>query len=86
MRTLITLVVVLFCLQLWAQIENYTGSTVIDSLYAIPELDGNVTADSTGIPIMLNSSTFEIRVGDTTGWIESISTVWKPWDRFTLLR
>jgi len=63
MRTLITLVVVLFCLQLWAQ-GYKNDSTIIDSVYAIPELDGNIAADSTGIPISLNSSTYEINVGD----------------------
>jgi hypothetical protein len=46
------------------------GSTIVDSLYAIPELDGGVTADSTGVPIFLNSSTYEFMVGDLSGWIE----------------
>jgi len=68
MKTLITLVVVLFCLQLWAQAPQ--SNTILDSLYAIPELDGGITADSTGTPIFLNSSTYEFEVGDLSGWIE----------------
>ncbi len=63
MRTLITLVVVLFCLQLWAQRYN-RDSTIIDSLYAIPELDGDLTADSLGIPISIMNWTYDIMVGD----------------------
>jgi len=63
MRILINLAIMLFCLQLWGQ-EYSQESTIIDSLYAIPELDGNITADSTGIPISLNSGTYEFRVGD----------------------
>jgi hypothetical protein len=69
MRTLITLAIALFCLQMWAQRYN-RDSTIIDSLYAIPELDGGITADSTGVPIYLNSSTYEFVVGDLSGWIE----------------
>ncbi len=69
MRTLITLAIVLFCLQLWAQVYN-TSTTIIDSLYAIPELDGGITADSTGVPIYQNSSTYEFMIGDLSGWIE----------------
>ena len=64
MRTLITLVFVLFCLQLWAQIENYTGSTVIDSLYAIPALDGDIAASTAGVAFSMNTTTYEFEVGD----------------------
>ena len=67
MRTLITLVVVLFCLQLWAQVPDYHGSTIIDSLYAIQELDGDITADSLGIPFRIMNWTYDIHVGDIGG-------------------
>jgi len=70
MRTIIIFTVMLFCIQVMAQVPEYNGSTIIDSLYAIPALDGNIAADSTGVPITLNSTTYEIRVGDTAGWIE----------------
>ncbi len=64
MRKIITLVVMLLCLQLWAQAPEYRGSTIVDSLYAIPELDGNITADTSGIPFAVMNWTYEIRVGD----------------------
>ena len=63
MRTLITLVVVLFCLQLWAQRYNQ-DTTIIDSVYAIPAMDGDITADSLGIPISIMTWTYDIMVGD----------------------
>jgi hypothetical protein len=50
------------------------GSAIVDSLYAIAELDGGITADSTGAPIFLNSSTYEFMVGDISGWIENGSS------------
>jgi len=67
MRKIITLVVMLLCLQLWAQAPEYRGSTIVDSLYAIPELDGSITADSTGTPIWINGAGYDIKVGDIGG-------------------
>ncbi len=69
-RTLLILITLLLCAQLLAQVPEYYESTIIDSLYAIPELDGGITADSTGVPIFLNSTTYEFMVGDLSGWIE----------------
>ncbi len=63
MRTLITLAIVLFCLQLWAQRYNQE-TTLIDSVYAIPALDGDITADSLGIPISLMNWSYDILIGD----------------------
>ena len=63
MRTLITLAIVLFCLQLWAQVYN-TSSTIIDSLYAIPELDGDIAANASGVAFSMNTTTYEFIVGD----------------------
>ncbi|HPV14934.1 MAG TPA: T9SS type A sorting domain-containing protein [Candidatus Cloacimonadota bacterium] len=67
MKKIITLVVMLLCLQLWAQAPEYRGSTIVDSLYAIPELDGIVTADSSGNPFYINNWTYEFHVGDIGG-------------------
>lgn len=63
MRTLITLAIVLFCLQLWAQVYN-TSTTIIDSLYAIPELDGDIAANTSGVAFSMNTTTYEFIVGD----------------------
>jgi hypothetical protein len=63
MRTLITLAIALFCLQLWAQRYN-RDSTIIDSLYAIPELDGDILASSSGVPISINTTSFDLFAGD----------------------
>jgi len=68
-RALLIFIIMLFCVQLLAQMTE-DGSTTVDSLYAIPELDGGITADSTGVPIYQNSSTYEFVVGDLSGWIE----------------
>ncbi len=63
MRALITLAIALFCLQMWAQIQG-DCSTIIDSLYAIPELDGDLAANTSGIAFSMNSTTYEFIVGD----------------------
>jgi hypothetical protein len=62
MRTLITVIAVVLCLQLWAQVPQ--SSTIIDSLYAVPELDGDITADNSGIPVSIMNWTYDIWVGD----------------------
>lgn len=64
MRTLLILITLLLCAQLLAQEAEYYGSTIIDSLYAIPELDGDLTADSLGIPFRIMNWTYDIHVGD----------------------
>ena len=63
MRTLISSVLILFCLGLWAQVHG-NGSTIVDSLYAIPELDGSISANSAGLAFSINVTTYEIKVGD----------------------
>jgi len=63
MRTLITFVIVLFCLQLWAQVYKQ-DSTIIDSVYAIPELDGDIAANTSGVAFSMNTTTYEFIIGD----------------------
>ena len=69
MRALLIFIIALSYVQLLAQVTE-DGATIVDSLYAIAELDGGITADSTGVPIYQNSSTYEFVVGDLSGWIE----------------
>jgi hypothetical protein len=52
------------CLQLWAQATDCFDSTIIDSLYAIPELDGDILANNTGVPIGINTTAYDFYIGD----------------------
>ncbi|MCK9309381.1 MAG: T9SS type A sorting domain-containing protein [Candidatus Cloacimonetes bacterium] len=63
MRKILTLVVLLFCLGLWAQVHG-NGSTIVDSLYAIPELDGDMAANTSGEAFSVNTTTYVFEVGD----------------------
>jgi hypothetical protein len=64
MRTLITVIAVVLCLQLWAQATDCFDSTIIDSLYGIPELDGSITANTAGLAFSMNATTYEFVAGD----------------------
>ncbi|MDZ4121038.1 MAG: hypothetical protein U1C33_01360, partial [Candidatus Cloacimonadaceae bacterium] len=64
MRTLIIFTGILFCFQLMAQVPEYYGSTIIDSLYAIPALDGDIAANASGVAFSMNTTTYEFIVGD----------------------
>ncbi len=72
MRTRITLAIVLFCLQLWAQVPQST--TIHDSVYAIPELDGDILASSSGVPISFNNTSFSMHAGDLSDNYANMST------------
>jgi hypothetical protein len=65
MRTLITVISVVLCVHLWAQATDSFDSTIIDSLYAIPELDGSLTANTAGLAFSMNATTYEFVVGDS---------------------
>ena len=60
---LLIFIIVLSCVHLLAQMTE-DGYTTVDSLYAIPELDGDLTADSLGIPFRIMNWTYDIHVGD----------------------
>ncbi|MDP2172766.1 MAG: T9SS type A sorting domain-containing protein [Candidatus Cloacimonadaceae bacterium] len=64
MRTFIIFIIVLFCAPLMAQMSAYSGSTILDSLYAIPELDGDMAANTSGVAFSMNTTTYVFEVGD----------------------
>ncbi len=64
MRPLLISIIVLFCASLMAQVSEKSGSTILDSLYAIPELDGSITANTAGLAFSMNTTTYEFEVGD----------------------
>lgn len=64
MRALLIFIVALFCAQLIAQVSGSSDTTIIDSLYAVPELDGSITANTAGLAFSMNATTYEFKVGD----------------------
>lgn len=64
MRILFFFIIVLFCAQLLSQVPYNSGSTILDSLYAIPELDGDIAANASGVAFSMNTTTYEFIVGD----------------------
>ncbi|HOV16825.1 MAG TPA: T9SS type A sorting domain-containing protein [Candidatus Cloacimonadota bacterium] len=60
-----TMKIILTAVILWILTSPLIAQTIIiDSLYAIPELDGSITANTAGLAFSMNTTTYEFDVGD----------------------
>lgn len=64
MRSILIVITMLFCAQMLSQVPDNYGSTILDSLYAIPELDGDIAANASGVAFSMNTTTYAFEVGD----------------------
>ena len=62
---MIKIILIISVLLLFILSHPIRADTIIDSVYAVPELDGNMCFTPEGLPYSLNNWTYSMHVGDT---------------------